>query len=370
MKIDSAKVHELRIPMETGGPHGWGKEEWKEFEFILLEVVTDEGLVGWGETWTYTDAPATATALKSIILPQILGREVSGVADFTADILNSNPVSKHGAPAIFAVSALDVALWDISGKVAGEPLHRLLGGARHERLPVFASFFRFDDPGLTAEMCSRALSENMCWLKLHEIRLDCVRAAREAAPNSTLILDVNGVWTPQEAVEQVRALQTYNLHWLEEPIHPVEDIESLALLKFADIPISVGEHAYTVDEFQRIIDVGTVDILQPGILKMGSINEVQRVLSLAAEKGAKAIPYTPFHGPALLASLHLLATLQEPTPVEFFYYTSIDGLIYGDTLTPKDGYLSVPQTPGLGYEPDPEVLSRFAVDYFEMSSYG
>jgi L-alanine-DL-glutamate epimerase-like enolase superfamily enzyme len=201
----------------------------------------------------------------------------------------------------------------------------------------------------------------MCWLKLHEIRLDCVRSAREAAPDSTLILDVNGAWTPQEAVEQVQALRPYNLHWLEEPIHPVEDIESLALLKFANIPLSVGEHAYTVDEFQRIIDAGTVDILQPGILKMGSINEVQRVLSLAAEKGAIAIPYTPFHGPALLASLHLFATLPEMTPVEFFYYTSIDGLIYGDALTPKDGYLSVPQTPGLGYDPDPEVLRRFAV---------
>ena len=159
MKIDSAKVHELRIPMETGGLHGWGKEEWKEFDFILLEVETDEGLVGWGETWTYSDAPATAKALKSIILPQILGREVSDVAAFTSDILNSSPISNHGAPAIFAVSAVDTALWDISGKVAGEPLHQLLGGARHDRLPVFASFFRFDDPGLTAEMCSRALSK-------------------------------------------------------------------------------------------------------------------------------------------------------------------------------------------------------------------
>jgi L-alanine-DL-glutamate epimerase-like enolase superfamily enzyme len=92
MKILSAKTHELRIPMETGGPHGWGSEEWKELEFILLEVVTDAGLVGWGESWAYTDASATATALKSIIAPQIIGREISDVAAITGDLLRDNPL--------------------------------------------------------------------------------------------------------------------------------------------------------------------------------------------------------------------------------------------------------------------------------------
>jgi D-galactarolactone cycloisomerase len=147
----------------------------------------------------------------------------------------------------------------------------------------------------------------------------------------------------------------------EEPIHPPEDIESPSLLKSAGIPIALGEHVYSIDEFRRIIDAGTVDIIQPGITKMGGINEVQKVLKLAAANGVTAIPWNPHHGPGMLAYLHLLATLPEPIPVEFFYYKSIEGLLYGDALIPKDGYLSVPQTPGLGYEPDPEVLSRFAV---------
>ncbi len=361
MRIASAKVHELSIPMETGGPHGWGQYEWKAFDFILLEITTDEGLVGWGEAWPHDDALATATALKSIILPQILGREVDDVVAFTRDLLRSNPIGKQSPNSTFAIGAVDIALWDISGKAAGVPLHCLLGESAHDRLPVFASFFQFDDPGLVSEMCARALSESMWWLKLHEDRVECVHAARDAAPDSSLILDPYHAWSLNEAVEMVREMQPYNLYWLEEPINPPEDVENLTLLKFADIPISVGENAYTVGEFQRIIDVGTVDILQPSIMKLGSINEVQRVMSLAAEKGVRAIPYTPVHGPALLANLHLMSTLPEPIPVEFFYYTSIDGLIYGDALTPKDGYLSVPQTPGLGCEPDRDVLSRFAV---------
>ena len=361
MKIASAKTHELRIPMETGGPHGWGSFEWKELEFALLEITTDAGLTGWGEGWGYDFASATATALKTIITPQIIGREVGDISAFTRDLLRDNPLQEQGTPSIFAISAVDIALWDLAGKAAGLPLHSLLGGGRHERLPVFASFFRFDDPGLVHEMCLRALADRMCWLKLHEVREDCVRAAREAAPDTKLILDAYCEWTPQEAVEMVRALRPYELHWLEEPIHPPEDIESLSLLKFAGIPIALGENAYTLDEFQRIIEAGTVDYLQPSILKMGGINEVQKALKLAAANGVAAIPYTPNLGPGLLASLHLMATFPEPTPVEFFYYTSIEGLLYGDALTPKDGYLTVPQTPGLGYEPDPEVLSRFAI---------
>lgn len=357
MKILSAMTHELRIPMESGGPHGWGSEEWKALDFVLLEVTTAEGLTGWGEGWAYDNAESTAAALKSIIVPQIIGREVRNVTTFISELLHENTETE--AP--FAISAVDIALWDLAGKEAGVPLHRLLGDAKHERLPAFASLFRFEDPSLVQGMCSRALSDNMCWLKLHEDREDCVRAAREVAPDTKLILDVSCTWTAQEAAEMTKVLQPYQLHWLEEPIHPPEDTESLTLLKPAGIPIALGEHVYSIDEFRRIIDAGTVDIIQPGITKLGGISEVKKVLKLAAAKGVTAIPWNPHHGPGMLAYLHLVATLPEPIPVEFFYYKSIDGLLYGDALIPKDGYLSVPQPPGLGYEPDLEVLNRFAV---------
>jgi len=361
VKIASAAVHELKIPFENGSAAGWGYDDWNEFAFTLLEVKTEDGLVGWGETWTYSDAEEIASALKNSIVPRIIGREVVDVPAFTHDLLHDIPVPDANAKTIMAMSAVDVALWDILAKAEGVPLHQLLGEGRHERLPVFASFFRFDDIETVGEMCLQALDEGMCWLKLHEIRVDCVQAARKAAPDAILILDPICEWTVQEAVANTRVLQDLNLLWLEEPIHPAEDVDSLSLLKFAGIPLSVGEHAYTLAEFQRIIDVGTVDILQPGILKMGSIAEVQKVLALASANGVRAIPHTPIHGPGFLASLHLMATLPDPTPVEFFYYTKMEGLLYGDVLTPKDGYLSVPQTPGLGYDPDPEVLNCFAI---------
>lgn len=360
MKIVSAKVHELRIPFRNGGPHGWDKDEWKELQFTLLEIVSDAGQRGWGECWAYSDTEKIATALKSAIAPQISGLEVTDVITTTESLLRDNPERKGDAALTLAISAVDIALWDLAGKAAGLPLHHLLGGARHEELPVFASFFRFGDPELVKEMCLRALEENMCWLKLHEIREDCVRAAREAAPDTKLILDVNCEWTPQQAIEMAHALKPLGLYWLEEPIHPPEDIESLSLLRSAKIPLALGEHAYSVGEFQRIVDADVVDFLQPGITKMGGINEVRKVLDLAATRGVDVIPYTPHHGPALLANLHLMATLPRAIPVEFFYYTDMDGLLYGDVLTPKNGCLPVPQGPGLGYDPDPEVISEFS----------
>ena len=361
MKITSAKVHDIRIPMRNGSARGWGNNDWPDFKFLLLEITTDTGLTGWGEAWAYSAWDETFSALNLTILPQIINQEVASVSEFTGSLLRRNPVAGSGASTTYAISAVDIALWDIWAKHAGVPLHRLLGNAKHDRLPIFASFFRFDDPDVTYDMCKRALSEHMCWLKLHEIREDCVKSARKAAPDVPLILDVSHPWTPEEAVEMARRLQPYNLYWLEEPIHPPQDIESLASLKFAGIPIGIGENAYTVEDFERIMESGSVDYLQPGILKMGGIGEVQKVLGLASSRGQTAIPFTPFHGPAMLASLHLMSTLPGPIPVEFFYYTHLEAHLYGDALIPQDGFLRVPQSPGLGYDPDPDVLSRFAV---------
>ena len=361
MKITHAKTHALSIPMETGGPHGWGNEEWKELEFVLLEVTTDDGLTGWGEGWGYFSAKATAAMLDEIIAPQIIGRDARHISGISHDLLRSVATMGRGGPLTYAISAVDIALWDIAGKAAGLPVHRLLGGAIHQKLPTFASFFRFEDAGLVREMCSRALSENMCWLKLHEVNEDCVRAAREVAPDTTLILDVNCAWSPVEAYARVERLRQYQLHWLEEPIFPPEDVQSLTSLLPLGVPLALGENATSPFEFQRIIDAGTVSFLLPGVAKIGGITQVRKVLALAEAGNVTAIPYTPYHGPGLLASLHLMATLPGPIPVEFFYYTSIDGLIYGDALTPVDGFLSVPQSPGLGHDPDPDVLSRFAV---------
>lgn len=347
--------------METGGPHGWGSEEWKELDFVLLEATTDDGLTGWGEGWSLGRATATFSALKSIVAPRLIGQEIKDVSAFTDHLLRESSTESYGVWPGFAISAANIALWDLAGKAAGQPLYRLLGKARHQRFPVFASLFRLEDPELVRKNCLRALSENMCWLKLHEDREDCIRAARDVAPDTELILDVTRGWRPEEASEKARTLLPYRLHWLEEPIDPPEDLESLVPFNSAGIPIALGENALTLDEFRRIIDSGAVTYLQPGITKMGGLEQVLRVLELGREKGVTTIPWQPHHGPALLAYLHLIATLEELIPVEFLYYESIAGPLYGDTLRPQGGFLHLPHTPGLGCDPDPEVLSAFAV---------
>jgi L-alanine-DL-glutamate epimerase-like enolase superfamily enzyme len=357
VKIVEANVHELSIPIETGGPHGWGKKDWKSLPFVLLEIVTDAGLVGWGEGFCYGRAHSTVHMLREVVAPQIVGSNATEISGVLNDLLSSNV---RTGPTLHAISAVDIALWDIAGKAAGLPLHRLLGGARHLELPAFASFFRFEDAGLVREMCQRALEEKMCWLKLHEDQEECVAAARDVAPFCPLIVDVNCAWRPAAARSALRRLQQYDLLWLEEPIDPPDDLDSLALLRQLDVPFALGENAATLSDFQRIIDSGAVDYVLPGVTKIGGVSVVRKVLAVAEARNIAAIPWTPIHGPGLLASLHLMSTLPVATPVEFFYYTSIDAHLFGTPVGPSNGLLTVPQGAGLGYDPDPEVLSRFA----------
>lgn len=156
-------------------------------------------------------------------------------------------------------------------------------------------------------------------------------------------------------------LRPYNLFWLEEPIDPPSDLEGLSPFRSAGIPIALGESAHTVDEFQRMIDAGTVTYLQPGITKMGGIEKVQEVIDLGRANATAVHPWQPHFGPALLAYLHMDATLEVPVPVEFQYFESMAAKLYGDAVWPDRGFLSLSQEPGLGCDPDPEVLRAFAV---------
>jgi len=280
MKIVSAEVHHLQIPMETGGPHGWGSEEWKALDFALLELVSDAGLTGWGEGWAYGPGAKTVAAIRSCVVPRLIGEEVTDVASFTDALLTESVEEDYGVTPAFAISAANVALWDLAGKAAGVPLHRLFGDAKADRFPVFAGLFQFDDAEIVKTMCRRALADGMCWLKLHEYREECIAAAREVAPEVPLIVDAYRAWTAEDAAEVAEMLRPFNLHWLEEPIEPPSDLEGLSPFASAGIPTALGESARTTDDFQKMIDAGTVTFLQPGITKMGGIEKVREVIGL------------------------------------------------------------------------------------------
>ena len=172
-------------------------------------------------------------------------------------------------PVVYALSAIEIALWDIAGKLASLPIASLLGGAPRE-LTAYASLLRYAEPELVASAVERALSQGFRHIKLHEVRLDTVAAARAACGESVwLALDTNCPWSVSQSIEHARALEASRLAWLEEPVWPPEDHAGLARVRAATtLPIAAGENAAGVHDLAAMLRAGSIDICQPSVIKI------------------------------------------------------------------------------------------------------
>jgi L-alanine-DL-glutamate epimerase-like enolase superfamily enzyme len=264
---------------------------------------------------------------------------------------------------MFAISGIDIALWDIAGKASGQPLHRMLGGARRMSIPAYASLFRYNVPEVVTDRSAAAMAQGFHQIKLHEHAEDEVRAAREAVGAGVpIMVDVNCQWTPHQARHMTECLAQYDMFWLEEPIFPPEDFDALARLHLdTGVALAAGENACTAFQFQKMIESGGIRYLQPSVTKVGGISEMRKIITLAETQGATVMPHSPYFGPGLLATLHILATLPDECLVEYFFYKALPASLYGDAIVARDGQLTVPDGPGLGVEPDLDVIKEYAV---------
>lgn len=360
MIITAVEAVPLAIPFRYGA-EGWklGSGGWRALDFCLVRVETDAGVVGWGEAFSYSCRRAVAAAVRDMIAPIAVGREVSELAAIHAEIQKRLHIFGRFGITAFALSGLDIALWDLAAKNAGKPLHALLGGARRERIACYASLLRYADTKLLSQYCGKALDDGFRAIKLHEVDEKVIAAApRDAA----LLLDVNCEWSVSEAIAVGKRLAPLGLDWFEEPVFPPEDGAGLrAVGEGCGIPIAAGENCCFATQFAALFDAGAVQYAQPSVTKVGGITEFRKVAQLAAARGVKLAPHSPYFGPGALATLHLLAALTDSARFEYFYLWP-DAWLYGDRLAPLRGELRVPSAPGLGADPDPEVLRRFRAD--------
>ncbi|HYF06484.1 MAG TPA: mandelate racemase/muconate lactonizing enzyme family protein, partial [Acetobacteraceae bacterium] len=259
----------------------------------------------------------------------------------------------------FGLSAIDIALWDIAGRIAGQPLHALLGGAGRARVPAYASLLRYGDTGSVARNAAEAIRRGYRHVKLHEVHLACIAAARAAIPPDVpLMLDINCAWgTVEEAVAFGRAVAAPNTRWVEEPTWPPEDFGAIAKVRAAGhTAIAAGENCGGVEEFRRLFAAGAVDYAQPSVTKVGGVSAMMAVAALAREAGVAFMPHCPYFGAGLLATLHILAAHPVETPIEV-YFADLSLPPYGAALEVRDGFMAVPNAPGLGLEPDPAALA-------------
>ncbi len=360
MRIESFSTHLVRLPYGSGSA-GDRLTDWGTLDYVLLRLETDDGLIGWGDGFAYGVAEATRAVLDHTIGPRLVGLDARDIGGINHRLQVANHLWGRYGITMFAISAVDVALWDLAGKAAGLPLHRLLGGARRLSIPCYASLFRYDDPALVAEHARRALGDGFAHVKLHEIGEPEVQTAREVlGADVSLMVDTNCPWTPREARVMAERLGDYDLHWLEEPIFPPEDFRALAELQAASgVALASGENLCTAFQFQSMIEAGAVTYAQPSVTKVGGVTEMMKVIALAEPQGVAVVPHCPYFGPGLLASLHVLATCPDEALGEYLYFESLEASLYGEATLPADGMLAVPEGPGLGLEPDPDVLRDY-----------
>ena len=358
--IDRIDSFPLRIPfLPADGPVA-APRPLAAVDSLLVRVTTAAGVQGWGEALGFETTAATSRALDDVVTPLCLGQDATRINALMRTLQQRLYDRGRAGPLMFALSAVDIALWDIAGKTAGLPLHRLLGGGADD-LPCYASLDRTGDPELVTRAVRHTLEAGFRAVKLHERDTTVVRAARQAAgPGTGLMLDVNAAWNLSQARQQAAGLAGLGLAWLEEPLWPPENYDGLARLRAEyPIPLAAGENVTAQPDFDRLMGAGAVDFIQPSPAKMGGLSELVKVFALAAVRNVTVMPHTFYHGPGLLAAVHAVAALGSPDAMIEWRHSGLAARPYGPAFAPADGRIAVPQGPGLGLDPDPAVLRAY-----------
>ena len=366
MRIVAFDILRLDLPFDDlyDGPRHKPRG-WTQFDHVLLKLTDEAGHEGWGEAFAFACPAATQAVLRDMVQPRVLGREIDDIANFMHWLQVELHIQGRYGITQFALSGLDIALWDLAGQRAGQSISRLLGGRGQngrwrESIPAYASLVRYGAPGPVAAMATRAAAEGYECVKLHEIAYEPIAAARAAlGPDIKLTTDVNCAWSRAEAETMLPRMHDLGLYWVEEPIFPPEDYEAhAALAERHGVALAAGENACTALEFQRLS--AALAFPQPSVVKLGGICEFIKVVQHAAQLGRSVMPHSPYFGPGYWATLQLAAHCEAVAQFEFLYVKP-ERWIGLDMPLPQNGSIRIPDAPGLGFRPDSETLSRFRV---------
>ncbi len=345
--------------------------------WLFVKIVTDEGLVGWGEASLHGALRSVVAAIEELG-EHLIGQDPAGPEQHWTRLHNAWRW-RGGAVYSTAMSALDQALWDIEGKRLGVPVHRLLGGAHRTRLRVYASHWLqgCDTPEKVAEGAREAVRRGFTafmWSPLNgdkvhhdeagEIRRAAERmaAAREAVgPDVDIFIECSERLSPRSAIALEDAFAPYRPGWFEEPL-PFENADAMiALQKLLRTPIATGERLLNRFEFRRLIEQGGCRIIQPDIMHGGGFTELRKIAALADTYYIPVAPHNPGGPICTVASMHLAAAVPN-----FFILEQMEpqrALRDACSSVPirfEGGCFILPETPGLGLEPNFEMLRELS----------
>lgn len=361
MKITNLETVLLSIPFEDGSDGtGIMPTRWDILEFTLVRIETDSDLVGWGEGFGYSCSKATAAIIERNIAPLLIGREITSPAEMCAEIQRKMVLQGRYGISTFALSGVDIALWDIVAKAEGVSIASLLDRVRRTEVPAYASLVRYGNER-AVHYCDKALSDGYDCIKLHEITMPPIRDCRKAiGSGGKMVVDVNCNWTEEFTRQAIPELLEMETFWLEEPIFPPEDFRLLSRLRETGIPIASGENACTAHQFAHMLSEDAVDYAQPSITKVGGISEYLKIKDLCDDRDKLMMPHSPYFGPGYLASLQMAARGSADEYFEFLYVDP-ESWLYAEMPLPEKGRIKIPDAPGLGMDPDPAILERYRI---------
>ncbi|MBU9814864.1 mandelate racemase/muconate lactonizing enzyme family protein [Rahnella sp. C60] len=378
MKIIRIEVLRVAIPFSSGREKIQGTQteaynaaspELSRMETLLVKITTDTGLHGWGEGFGHLCNPMTETALNGLVGRFFLGQTCPQSPQEIAVLMQQAEVNFHAfgrtGPVIFALSAVDIALWDLLAKWREQPLWQMLG-AKRQKIGVYASLVSYGNhPERVAAKVLSTYRAGFRAIKLHETAYPAIAAAREILPaDAELMIDVNCPWTVEEAVKKAQALLSLNLGWLEEPVWPPDDLAGLAEVRKQGTRIAAGENAAGVQGFAEHFERGAIDIAQPSVSKVGGITAMLKVFTLAKQYQIRVVPHCFYYGAGLMATAQLVAMLDDSVSLEVPYIQWQNALYSQLNFEP---YMRLPDIPGLGFEPSLSVIKKYLISSKTLS---
>lgn len=373
MKIAEIKAYptSYALPQDLDVRLGIGRMVKRDT--IIVKVVTQGGLVGWGESH-HGRAPGTVAHLVGTTLKQlIVGMDATDVVGIWSRIYKMQ-LGSHGmgAATSLAMSGIDMALWDIRAKAVGWPLYKLLGGSA-KPIPAYAGgvSLGYQPPEQLVEEVRPFVEAGFKAVKLRVGDTPARDVARATAVRKTfgdglvILSDANTGCTVEDARRLMPGLEAAGVSWLEEPF-PAHDHRSYAIAKtFARIPLAAGENHYTRFEFHRLIEDGTITILQPDLSKTGGITEGLRIAAMASAWKLPVHPHTSLSALNMAASIHFLCAIDNGG----YFEADISKINpYRDQLcsqkpyqVTEDGTVRPLEAPGIGLDVDERFLERHPV---------
>jgi D-galactarolactone cycloisomerase len=378
MKIERIRTYHLRTELTPGEAFAYSQARVAARTAMLVEIVADDGRSGWGEA--YGPPAPSKTIIDDLYAPRLIGRDPMDTTVIWEELYAAmRDYGRTGFP-VAALSAVDIALWDLKGKILGQPVAKLLGGAFRAQLTAYATgLYRHDVSDHAAALAAEArgyINDGFRLMKLKvgfgvEEDARSARAVREAIGRECrLAVDANHAYDAMTAIRLGRLIEPLDIAWFEEPVVP-EDLDGYLQVKQAlTMPISGGEAEYARFGFRALVARRCVDILQPDICGCGGFTEAARIAALANTWGITVYPHVWGSAVALHASMQWAASLP-PNPAALYpgeLWFELDRTanpfrehLATQPLKRAGAIIEVPDRPGLGLEVDRAVLERYAV---------